>query len=125
MEIELKRLIDEACRQFERNFSAKDASRLVNEYYEPDVLIVGDGIGRLQGHEGAVRYFEGAIAKYSACEMATREILPTSVGAIETGYVKLTPREGAVPTTLVYAVSWRRENSSMRAVLDYFAPAAT
>jgi hypothetical protein len=59
----------------------------------------------------------------SACEMATQEILSTSFGAIETGYVKLTSREDAASTTLVYAVSWRRENSSMKVVLNYFAPA--
>jgi hypothetical protein len=124
MGIELKSLIDEACRHFERNFSVGDAAKLVSEYYDSDVLIVGEGIGRLEGHEGAVRYFEGVMAKYSACEMATQEIVPTSFGAIETGYVKLTPREDAASATLVYAVSWRREDSSMKVVLDYFAPAA-
>jgi ketosteroid isomerase-like protein len=117
MEIELKSLVDEACRHFERNFSAGDAARLVNEYYDSDVLIIGEVIGRLEGHD------EGAMAKYSACEMATQEILSTSFGAIETGHVKLTSREDAASTTLVYAVSWRRENSSMKVVLDYFAPA--
>jgi hypothetical protein len=54
--------------------------------------------------------------------MATQESLPTSFGAIETGYVKLTPREDATPAKLVYAVSWRRENSGMKVVLDYFSP---
>jgi hypothetical protein len=39
------------------------------------------------------------------------------------GYVKLMSGEGAASTTLVHAVSWRRENSSMKVVLDYFAPA--
>jgi ketosteroid isomerase-like protein len=123
MGIELKSLIDEACRHFERNFSAGDVAKLVNEYYDSDVLLVGEGICRLEGHEGVVRYFEGAMAQYSACEMVTQEILPTSFGAIETGYVKLTPREDAASMTLVYAVSWRRENSNMKVVLDYFAPA--
>jgi hypothetical protein len=55
--------------------------------------------------------------------MATREILPTASGAIETGSVKLRPREDAASVTLAYSVSWRRENSSMKVVLDYFAPA--
>jgi ketosteroid isomerase-like protein len=123
MRTELKNHIDEACRRVERNFSAGDAAKLAKEYYAPDVLIVAEGIGRFEGNEGAVRYFEAAMASYSVCEMATREILPTSFGAIETGYVKLTPREDAASTTLVYAVSWRRENSSMKVVLDYFAPA--
>ena len=43
MAIELKNLIDEACRRFERNFSAGDAAKLVNDYYASDVLIVGEG----------------------------------------------------------------------------------
>jgi hypothetical protein len=42
MAIELKNLIDEACRRFERNFSAGDAAKLVNDYYASDVLIVGE-----------------------------------------------------------------------------------
>ena len=33
MAIELKDLIDEAGRRFERNFSAGDAAKLVNDYY--------------------------------------------------------------------------------------------
>jgi hypothetical protein len=44
MAIELKNLIDEACRRFERNFSAGDAAKLVNDYYASDVLIVGEGM---------------------------------------------------------------------------------
>jgi hypothetical protein len=43
MAIELKNLIDEACRRLERNFSAGDAAKLVNDYYASDVLIVGEG----------------------------------------------------------------------------------
>jgi len=54
MEIELKTLIEDTCRQFERNFSAGDLARLVSDYYHPDVLIVAEGIGRLEGHEGAL-----------------------------------------------------------------------
>jgi hypothetical protein len=53
MGIELKTLIEDTCRQFERNFSAGDLARLVSDYYHSDVLIVGEGIGRLEGHEGA------------------------------------------------------------------------
>ena len=80
MAIELKNLIDEACRRFERNFSAGDAAKLVNDYYASDALIVGEGMVCLEGHEGAVRYFEGAIAQYSACEMATQGVFrPRSV----------------------------------------------
>jgi hypothetical protein len=37
---------------------------------------------------------------------------------------KLAPREDAAPMMLAYAVSWRRENSKMKVVLDYFAPVA-
>lgn len=40
MAIELTNLIDEACRRFERNFSAGDAAKLVNGYYASDILIV-------------------------------------------------------------------------------------
>jgi ketosteroid isomerase-like protein len=71
MGIELKTLIEDTCRQFERNFSAGDLARLVSDYYHPDVLIVAEGIGRLEGHEGAFRYFGWAIAAYSAFEMTT------------------------------------------------------
>jgi len=46
----------------------------------------------------------------------------TAAGAIELGSVKLAPREDAAPMMLAYAVSWRRENSTMKVVLDYFAP---
>jgi ketosteroid isomerase-like protein len=122
MGIELKTLIEDTCRQFERNFSAGDLARLVSDYYHSDVLIVGEGIGRLEGHEGALRYFGGAIAAYSACEMTTGQIIPTAAGAIELGSVKLVPREDAAPMMFAYAVSWRRENSTMKVVLDYFAP---
>ena len=122
MGIELKTLIEDACRQFERNFSSGDLARLVSDYYHPDVLIVGEGICRFEGHEGAVGYFSVAIAAYSACEMTTGQIIPTATGAIELGSVKLTPRQDAAPLMLAYAVSWRRENSTMKVVLDYFAP---
>jgi hypothetical protein len=37
MAIELKNLIDEACRRFERNFSAGDAAKLVNDYYASQI----------------------------------------------------------------------------------------
>ena len=50
MAIELKNLIDEACRRFERNFSAGDA-KLVNDYYASDVLIVGEGKFPASMHE--------------------------------------------------------------------------
>ena len=60
METELKTLIEDTCRQFERNFSVGDLAKLVSDYYHSDVLIVGEGIGRLEGHEGALRYFGGA-----------------------------------------------------------------
>jgi Domain of unknown function (DUF4440) len=122
MGIELKALIEDTCRQFERNFSAGDLARLASDYYHSDVLNVGEGIGRLEGQEGALRYFGGGIAAYSACEMTTRQIIPTAAGAIELGSVKLVPREDAAPMMLAYAVSWRRENSTMKVVLDYFAP---
>jgi ketosteroid isomerase-like protein len=71
MGIELKILIEDTCRQFERNFSAGDLARLVSDYYHPDVLIVAEGIRRLEGHEGAFRYFGWAIATYPAYGMAT------------------------------------------------------
>ena len=104
--------------------SAGDLPRLVSDYYHPDVLIVAEGIGRLEGHEGAFRYFGRAIAAYSACEMTTGHIIPKAAGAIELGSVKLAPREDAAPTTFVYAVSWRRDNSTVKVVLDCFAPPA-
>jgi ketosteroid isomerase-like protein len=66
MGIELKTLIEDTCRQFEPNFSAGDLARLVSDYYHPDVLIVAEGIGRLEGHEGAFRYFGWAIAAYQS-----------------------------------------------------------
>jgi len=109
---------DAACAAFEAN----PRNTVVSDYYHPDVLIVAEGIGRLEGHEGAFRYFGWAIAAYSACEMTTGQIIPTAVGAIELGSVKLAPREDAAPMMLAYAVSWRRENSTMKVVLDYFAP---
>jgi len=120
MGIELKPLIEGTCRQFKRNFSAGDSARLFSDYY-PDVSIVAEEIGRLEGHEGAFRYFGWAIATWSACELITGQIIPTAAGAIELGSAKLAPREDAAPTTFVYAVSWRRENSTMKVVLDYFA----
>jgi hypothetical protein len=61
MGIELKTLIKDTRRQFERNFSARDLARLVSDCYHPDVLIVAEG------HEGALRYFGWAIAAYYAC----------------------------------------------------------
>lgn len=51
MAIELKNLIDEACRRFERNFSAGNAAKLVNDYYASDVLIVGEGEFSASMHE--------------------------------------------------------------------------
>ena len=51
MAIELKNLIDEACRRFERNFSAGDAAKLVNDYYASDILIVGEGEISASTHE--------------------------------------------------------------------------
>jgi len=81
MVIESKTLIEDTCRQFERNFAAGDLAKLVSDYYHPECLVVGEGIGR------------------------------SRVGIGE-------------PTTFVYAVSWRRENSTMKVVLDYFAPPA-
>ena len=122
MGIELKTLIEDTCRQFERNFSAGDLARLVSDYYHPECLVVGEGIGRFEGHEGARGFFAGAIATWSACELITEQIIPTAGGAIEVGSAKLTPREDAAPTTFVYAVSWRRENSTVKVVLDCFAP---
>jgi len=95
MGIELKPLIEDTCRQFERNFSAGDSARLVSDYYHPDVLIVAEGIGRLEGHEGAFRYFGWAIAAYYACCNNHRQIIPTAAGAIGLGSVKLAPREDA------------------------------
>ncbi|HYY26499.1 MAG TPA: hypothetical protein VE860_01050 [Chthoniobacterales bacterium] len=51
MAIELKNLIDEACRRFERNFSAGHAAKLVNDYYASDVLIAGEGEFSASMHE--------------------------------------------------------------------------
>ena len=51
MAIELKNLIDEACRRFERNFSAGDAPKFVNDYYGSNVLIVGEGEFSRSMHE--------------------------------------------------------------------------
>ena len=36
MGIELKTLIEYTCRQFERNFSARDLARLVSDCFDPD-----------------------------------------------------------------------------------------
>ena len=100
---------------FERNFSAGDLVRLVSYYYHPECLVVGEGIGRFEGHEGARGFFGGAIATWSACELITEQIIPTAGGAIEVRSAKLTSREDAEPATFVYAVSWRRENSGAKA----------
>ena len=51
MVIESKTLIEDTCRQFERNFAAGDLAKLVSDYYHPECLVVGEGIGRFEGHE--------------------------------------------------------------------------
>jgi ketosteroid isomerase-like protein len=91
MGTELKALIEDTCRQFERNFAAGDLAKLVSDYYHPECLVVGEGIGRFEGHEGARGFFGGAIATWSACELITERIIPTAAGAIEVGSAKLTP----------------------------------
>ena len=100
MGIELKPLIEDTCRQFERNFAAGDLAKLVSDYYHPECLVVGEGIGRFEGHEGARGFFGGAIATWSACELITGQIIPTAAGAIELGSAKLTPREDAQQSCL-------------------------
>ena len=65
MGTELKTLIEDTCRQFERDFAAGDLAKLVSDYYHPECLVVGEGIGRFEGHEGARGFFGGAIATWS------------------------------------------------------------
>ncbi|UWR46810.1 nuclear transport factor 2 family protein [Phaeobacter inhibens] len=121
----LKDVIAEKSRQFEADFAAGDVAALVEGYYTPDPVVIGQGIGTFTGPDGASAYFLGAVQDMKTAQLSTTSVQHEGRSAIETGRVVLTPRaEGTGDINLAYVVVWQNGEDGWKVHMDYFMPAA-
>ena len=124
MSVDIKKWISQKCRNFEYAFAQNDVEGLVDDYYNENPLVIGDGVGEFRGREGAIQYFSGAIKQFRAASFTTTNITSTANGYTETGFVELSPRDQEpAHVVLEYVVTWRLNNmGEWRVALDYFTP---
>jgi len=119
----LKDIIAAKSRRFEENFARGDVPALVADYYNNDPVVIGQGVATFTGREGATQYFTGAVEAMKSAKLTTYTIQEGEDSAIETGGVKLTPREdGAAQIDLTYVLVWQRHADGWAVHMDYFMP---
>lgn len=119
----LKDIIDAKSRQFEANFAKGDVAALVADYYNADPVVIGQGVATFSGREGATQYFTGAVEAMKSARLTTYSLQEGETSAIETGGVKLTPREaGADEIDLTYVLVWQKDDAGWAVHMDYFMP---
>lgn len=119
----LKDIIDAKSRAFEVNFAKGDVAALVVDYYNDDPVVIGQGVGLFSGREGATQYFTGAVEAMKSAKLTTYSIQEGESSAIETGGVKLTPREdGTAEIDLTYVLVWQKGEDGWAVHMDYFMP---
>ncbi|MGB7241649.1 MAG: nuclear transport factor 2 family protein [Sulfitobacter sp.] len=123
MSASLKDIIDAKSREFETNFNNGDVAALVAGYYNDDPVVIGQGVAVFTGREGATTYFTGAVGAMKSVKLTTYTIQEGESSAIETGGVKLTPREeGADAVDMTYVLAWQKGAEGWAVHMDYFMP---
>lgn len=120
----LKSLLAERARRFERHFAAADAVSLVSDYYVPDNLqpLVSPGDHAVIGRQALISLFEGLFTQFSSVRQVPLTIRADVDLAYEVSNAYLQSRNEEAEVTFRYLATWRRCEDTWRVEADFFAP---
>lgn len=118
---DLRSVIRARSDQFEADFIAGDATRLVANYYVDDPRVIMPDAPLLTGRETVTALFADLLKVYAVCRLHQVEVHGSGDLAYELSEAVVTARDpDLAPLSVRYMIIWRRVAGEWRVAIDFF-----